>query len=139
MALRDELKRIDLFAALPDSALDDLIQSGTSFTLSPGKTIVQQGASDVGFQIVRAGSATVTVNDVERGSIGEGDFFGEISLFDPDGRRSATVIAGPAGVETFAISALTFSSVMDKYPQIARALLPVLVRRIQAAGAVPLA
>jgi CRP-like cAMP-binding protein len=135
MALRDELKRIDLFAALPDSALDELIQAGTSFKLSPGKRIVQQGAADVGFQILRSGSAAVTVNDVDRGTIGAGDFFGEISLFDPDGRRSATIIAGPDGAETFAISALTFSSIMDKYPQIARALLPVLVRRIQAAEA----
>lgn len=135
MALRDELRRIDLFAALPDSALDDLIQAGTRFKLSPGKKIVQQGASDVGFQIVRSGSAEVTVNDVERGTIGAGEFFGEISLFDPEGRRSATIIAGPEGAETFAISALSFSAIMDKYPQIARALLPVLVQRIHAAEA----
>ncbi len=135
MALRNELKRIDLFAALPDSAPDELIQAGTSFKLSPRKRIVQQGASDVGFQILRSGSAAVTVNDVDRGTIGAGEFFGEISLFDPDGRRSATIIAGPEGAETFAVSALTFSSIMDKYPQIARALLPVLVRRIQAAEA----
>lgn len=132
MALRDELKRIDLFAALPDSALDEVIQSGTSFKLSPGKKVVQQGASDVGFQIVRSGSGEVTVNDVARGSVRPGEFFGEISLFDPDGRRSATIVAGPEGLETFAISALTFSSIMDRYPQVARALLPVLVRRIQA-------
>lgn len=135
MALRDELKRIDLFAALPDSALDDLIQAGTRFKLSPGKRIVQQGASDVGFQIVRAGSASVTVNDADRGTIGAGDFFGEMSLFDPDGRRSATIVAGPEGAETFAISALSFSAIMDKYPQIARALLPVLVGRVHAAEA----
>lgn len=135
MALRDDLRRIDLFAALPDSALDDLIQAGTRFKLGPGKKIVQQGASDVGFQIVRAGSASVTVNDVDRGTIGAGDFFGEMSLFDPEGRRSATIVAGPDGAETFAISALSFSAIMDKHPQIARALLPVLVGRVQAAEA----
>jgi CRP-like cAMP-binding protein len=35
-------------------------------------------------------------------------------------------------VETFAISALAFASLMDRYPQVARALLPVLTARIRA-------
>lgn len=85
----------------------------------------------MGFQIVKRGSATVSVNGVERGSIDEGGYFGEMSLIDHQG-RSATIVAGPDGVETFAVSALAFSSLMDRYPQIARTLLPVLTARIRA-------
>ena len=131
MTLRESLSQVDLFRALPDAALDEIMSSGTSFSLNPGTTLVIEGSSDMGFQIVKRGSATVSVNGVERGSIDEGGYFGEMSLIDHQG-RSATIVAGPDGVETFAVSALAFSSLMDRYPQIARTLLPVLTARIRA-------
>jgi CRP/FNR family transcriptional regulator, cyclic AMP receptor protein len=131
MSLREALKQVDLFRALPDSALDEIIATGTTFTLIAGTTLVIEGSTDAGFQIVKRGSAEVSVNGVDRGSITEGGYFGEMSLIDHHG-RSATIAAGPEGVETFAISALAFASLMDRYPQVARALLPVLTARIRA-------
>jgi CRP-like cAMP-binding protein len=131
MALREDLQKVNLFAALPSSALDQLIKSGTTFKLGPHAQVVQQGAADVGFQLLRRGSAVVTVNGVERGTLGPGDYFGEMSLFDSTGRRTATIVSGPEGVETFAISQLTFSALLDRNPEVARALLPALVRRIE--------
>jgi CRP-like cAMP-binding protein len=136
MALRDELARVDLFRAVPDPALDALIQSGTTMRLQPGGVIVEQGSADAGFQLVRRGSAHAMVNGVVRGMLGAGDYFGEISLID-GAPRSATVTAGAEGVETFAVSALAFASLMDSYPQVARALLPVLTARIRAIEAGP--
>ena len=131
MTLRESLTQVDLFRALPDSAMDEIMAMGTTFTLQPGTTLVIEGSTDAGFQIVKRGSATVIVHGVERGPITEGGYFGEMSLIDHQG-RSATIIAGPDGVETFAVSALAFGSLMDRYPQIARALLPVLTARIRA-------
>jgi CRP-like cAMP-binding protein len=136
MALREELKQVDLFRALPDSALDELIQTGTTLTFRPGSSVVEQGSPDAGFQLVRAGSAVVTVNGGKRAMLTAGDFFGEVSLIDHE-PRSASVTAGPEGVETFAISALTFSALMDRNPQVARALLPVLTARIRTIEATP--
>lgn len=137
MTLREDLQRIDLFAALPDEALDELIQAGTTFRLSPNSEVFHQGDPDMGFHIVRSGSATVTVNGVERGELGEGDYFGEMSLFDESGRRTATIAAGPEGVETFAVSALSMSALMDQNPQIPRALLRVLAERIRRVESAP--
>jgi CRP/FNR family transcriptional regulator, cyclic AMP receptor protein len=134
MSLREALRSVDLFRALPESALDELLQSGTTFRMNPGNTLVRQGAMDEGFQIVRKGSAEVTVDGVVHGTLGVGDYFGEMSLID-GAPRSATVVAGPEGVETFAVSALTFSALMDRNPQVARSLLPVLTARIRAAEA----
>jgi CRP-like cAMP-binding protein len=134
MTLRESLSQVDVFSALPDSALDEVMSMGTTFTLKPGTTLVIEGSNDGGFQIVRRGSATVSVHGVDRGLITQGGYFGEMSLIDHQG-RSATIVAGPEGVETFAVSALAFSSLMDRYPQIARALLPILTARIRAAEA----
>jgi CRP/FNR family cyclic AMP-dependent transcriptional regulator len=131
VTLRESLGQVDLFSALPGAAVDELVASGTTFTLKPGTSLTIQGSSDAGFHFILHGSATVSVNGVERGTIEEGGYFGEISLIDHHG-RSATIVAGNEGVQTFAISALAFSGLMDRYPEVARALLPVLTARIRA-------
>ena len=132
MDLRQALHQVDLFRALPESALDDLMQSGTTFKLPAGRAIVEQGAPGGGFQLIRTGSAVVSIDGFERVTLGEGQYFGEMSLID-NAPRSATVLAGPDGVTTFALSPLNFSALMDRHPQVARALLPVLTARIRAA------
>lgn len=130
MLLREALTQVDLFSALPDSALDKLVQGGTTLKMHPGHVLVTQGSTDAGFQLVRDGSVVVSVNGVEVATQKAGGYFGEMSLID-SAARSATVVAGPEGAETFAVSALTFSSLMNDNPQIARALLPVLTARIR--------
>ena len=76
------------------------------------------------------GSAEVEVNGVVRGPLNVGDYFGEISLVDglP---RSATVVAGPDGLSTFALSALAFEPVVKENPEVAQALLKALTARIR--------
>ena len=52
-----------------------------------GATVTQEGAGGAGFFVVEDGTADVTVQGQPRGSIGPGDYFGEIApLTDrPDG------------------------------------------------------
>jgi CRP/FNR family cyclic AMP-dependent transcriptional regulator len=131
MTLRDDLRKVDLFHALPDATLDQLIGGGVTLKKRPGSVLVEQGSADAGFQLIRRGSVSVTVSGVDRGEMGPGDFFGEMSLLE-SAPRSATVVAGPEGAETFAVSSAAFSSLMDNNPQVARLLIPVLIRRIRA-------
>ena len=136
MSLRDDLKKVDLFRALPDSMIDGLIQGGTTLRTQPGGAVVVQGSTDAGFHLILDGSAQVSVNDIPRATIGPGDYFGEMSLIDA-APRSATVTAGPEGVKTFAISALTFAQLMDANPQMVRDLVGVLTARIRAIESSP--
>jgi len=124
------LAKIDLFEGLPRDTLDDLMGRGTTLTFPAGHHVVEQGTDDAGLQVVLEGSAEVTVNDVDRATLRPGDYFGEISLIDGK-PRSATIVAGPDGLTTFALSALAFAPVMKGNPDVAQALLEALTARIR--------
>lgn len=132
MRPQEALARIDLFQSLSRDVIDELAQRGSTIQVGPGKVIVRQGDSVPGLQLILEGSAKVLVNDVERGNMGEGDYFGEISLIDR-APRSATIVAGEDGARTFTVSPLAFSELLDAHPEIARALLPVLTARLRSA------
>jgi CRP-like cAMP-binding protein len=124
------LAKIDLFEGLSRDTLDDLMARGTTLTFPAGHHAVEQGTDDAGLQVVLEGSAEVTVNDVDRAPLRPGDYFGEISLIDGK-PRSATVVAGPDGLTTFALSALSFAPVLKGNPDVAQALLKALTARIR--------
>jgi CRP/FNR family transcriptional regulator, cyclic AMP receptor protein len=124
------LAKVDLFAGLSKETLSDLIARGSTLTINPGAHATEQGSNDAGLQVVLDGSAEVSVNGVDRSALGPGDYFGEISLVDglP---RSATVVAGPDGLTTFALSALSFAPVVKENPDVAQALLKALAARVR--------
>lgn len=125
------LGQLDLFAGVPDDVLSDLVAAGSTRTTPAGGVVATQGSSDAGLSVVLEGSVDVEVNGESRPPIGEGGYFGEISLIDGHG-RSANVTAGADGVKTFAISQLNFSPLIDKHSSLARALLKALCGRIRA-------
>ncbi|MEU4196273.1 cyclic nucleotide-binding domain-containing protein [Kribbella sp. NPDC026611] len=124
------LAKIDLFEGLSKDTLSDLIERGTTLKIPAGGHAVDQGADDAGLQVVLEGSAEVTVNGVVREPLGVGDYFGEISLIDglP---RSATIVAGPDGLSTFALSSLAFAPVVRENSEVAQTLLKALTARIR--------
>jgi CRP-like cAMP-binding protein len=124
------LAKVDLFAGLSRETLSDLITRGTTLTINAGAHATEQGSDDAGLQVVLDGSAEVSVNGVDRAPLGPGDYFGEVSLVDglP---RSATVVAGPDGLTTFALSALSFAPVVKENPDVAQALLKALAARVR--------
>jgi CRP/FNR family cyclic AMP-dependent transcriptional regulator len=124
------LAKIDLFEGLPPEVMSDLASRGTTLSKNAGSTVVEQGSAETGLQVVLEGTADVTVNGVARPSLNVGDYFGEISLLDGQ-PRSATIVAGPDGVTTFALSALAFAPVVKANPDVAQALLKALCARIR--------
>lgn len=129
-AVRKFLSEIDLFAGLPDDVLSDLAGKGTSMTTAPGKEVVHEGAADAGLRVILEGSAEVTVHGVKRGTMGPGQYFGEISLIDGQ-PRSATLTAGPTGITTYALSPLALEPLLKTRPEVAIVLLNALCARIR--------
>jgi CRP/FNR family transcriptional regulator len=91
-ASADTLKKVPLFAGLDNRELGQIASSMRERRFSAGDTITQEGAGGAGFFVVESGEADVTVAGEARGSIGPGDYFGEIALIN-ESPRTATITA----------------------------------------------
>ncbi len=128
--LAEKLSSVDLFSGLDQRTLDSLVQRGTTMSFPAGRVVAEQDRDGSTFHLVLEGSATVSVNGVERAVVTDGHYFGEMSLLD-GAPRSATIVAGADGLKTFTVSQLRFSELLDEEPQVARLLCTALVARIR--------
>ena len=87
------LKKVPLFAGLDDRELRQIAESLHERRFSAGDTVTKEGAGGAGFFFVDQGEASVTVDGQPRGTIGPGDYFGEIALLTGS-ERTATIVAG---------------------------------------------
>ena len=88
----DVLKKVPLFAGLDDRELQAIAASMRERRFAAGDTVTEEGAGGAGFFVVESGEAEVTVDGEARGTIGQGDYFGEIALLTGSD-RTATITA----------------------------------------------
>jgi CRP/FNR family transcriptional regulator, cyclic AMP receptor protein len=91
-ASADTLKKVPLFAGLDDSELNQIAQSMRERRYKAGDSVTQEGTGGAGFFVVEEGEGDVTIGGESKGSIGPGDYFGEIALLN-DSLRTATITA----------------------------------------------
>ena len=87
-----QLKRIPIFADVPDEDLSVITTFATAEEVPDGKVIVREGDYANAFMAIEEGTAKVTREGDEVGQLGPGDIFGEIGLIEKE-RRTATVEA----------------------------------------------
>ena len=126
----EALGRTDLFAGLKKKALESIASRGRDVHHDAGKEITEEGASGLGFHLIRDGRASVTVGGESRPELGPGDYFGEISLIDGK-PRSATVRA-ETPLTTFSLTSWSFQPILDDHPDVVRHLLDVMCARLRA-------
>jgi CRP/FNR family transcriptional regulator len=88
----DLLKKVPLFAGLDKKELEAIAVSMRERRFKAGDTVTQEGAGGVGFFVVEEGQAAVNVGGESKGSVGPGDYFGEIALIN-ESPRTATLTA----------------------------------------------
>ena len=88
----DMLKKVPLFSGLDDKELQAVASSMRERKFRAGDTVTQEGAGGVGFFVVESGEADVNVGGEAKGSVGPGDYFGEIALIN-ESPRTATLTA----------------------------------------------
>jgi CRP/FNR family cyclic AMP-dependent transcriptional regulator len=138
MSIEDTLAQVPLFSQLSRRDLRRLARGAVSRHFGKGDIIVKEGEQAVVFYFVGSGSAEV-VKGAEGtsprvlGTLGPGDFFGEMALLD-NYLRSATVRA-LEDTECVVLSRWDFLAELRTSPSIAVQMLPVLSRRLREAEA----
>jgi CRP/FNR family cyclic AMP-dependent transcriptional regulator len=87
-----QLKRVPLFAEVPDESLAKIAPFTRVDEFAPGKEVIREGGYSNDFYVITEGSAKVERDGQEIADLGPGDVFGEQGLLEKQA-RSATVRA----------------------------------------------
>jgi CRP-like cAMP-binding protein len=125
----DILKKVPLFADLDDRELEQIAGSMRERTFSAGDTVTQEGAGGAGFFVVESGEAEVTVDGAPRGTIGPGDYFGEIALLTGSD-RTATIRA-VSDLHCYGMTPWDFRPLVESNSNIAWKLLTAMAEKLR--------
>jgi len=123
------LASVPLFSSLSDRALRSVARTGVDRSYAAGERIVAKGEKGIGFYLVLEGRVEVRSDGKTLATVAPGNFFGEMALFEEQ-RRTADVIAVSAA-RCLVLSRHEFWGKMNDEPEVLRALMAELVRRLR--------
>ena len=132
--IRDGLADSDVFGALYDEELDELIDYGQTIQVTAGKIIFQRDDPSDSVMIVLTGRVKIYNVSAEGKEavlnfIDEGQCFGEIGMLDGKG-RSADASAISAS-ELFVLKRADVTSFIEKHPEVAWRVIGVLCAKLR--------
>ena len=124
------LGSVPLFSSLTTRQRKSIADSGKERSYPAGASIVKLGDKGVGFYLVLEGKANVRKENRSLATLGPGQFFGEMALFDEQPRTADVVAESPTRV--LVLSSWEFWGALSKEPEVLRALMQEMVRRLRA-------
>jgi CRP/FNR family cyclic AMP-dependent transcriptional regulator len=132
MDAQQTLKKVPIFAKLEDKHLKQLAAIMVPRKFGAGEVVVKEGDAGAGVFVISSGKVEVVKGDGSvLNTLGPGDFFGEMSLFEGF-PRSATVRALEE-TECLAMTRWDFRAELSQHAEIAVAVLETVVRRLREA------
>jgi len=122
------LKRVPLFADIPDEQLRRIANSARERQFAAGTAIVTTGETGHGFYLIMTGRADVQHEGRTVRTLGPGEYFGELALLR-DTARSATVTAREP-TTCLQLTRWDFKGLLDAHPALALHLLETVAERI---------
>ena len=128
------LSSIPMFRSCTTEQLDRLAELGTAVTVTDADGVSEGDRGD-DFFVITSGKGRVTRGGREVADLGPGDYFGELSLFDPAPRNASVSAVGPMSLVS--LSRDSFVQALDEMPQIRDTLLHGMAHRIHELDARP--
>ncbi len=123
------LRPVPLFADLSTAELKKLARLMDEVDVKQGTVIIREGNTGGEFFIIVEGEIAIRRGSRRLGTLGPGDFFGEIALIDK-GPRSATAIAETA-CRLMVLASREFHSMLNAEPKVERKILRTLAARVR--------
>ena len=126
---REILEKIPLFKGVSDNFLRDVSLHMRPIVCVPDECVFNEG--DIGNEMyfVIRGKLEVVMNDEPLSVLTDGDFFGEISLFTEQKRRTAAVISQSYS-DLYRLDRELFEEVLKRYPKIAEHIKKIADERV---------
>ncbi len=130
----DALRSVPLFRPLDDEAANELCGLLTIREVAAGTALFHRGEPGDALYLIERGSVRISVKDADGhdttlAEMGNGDFFGEMSLLDGNARSADATASGESRLAVLARA--DFLSFLRKNPDIALGILTALTHRLR--------
>jgi CRP/FNR family transcriptional regulator, cyclic AMP receptor protein len=130
---QEVLAKVPLFSMLSKKDLAKLADNAHDRTFPAGAVLTEEEETGVTFGVIVEGQAAVNIHGRTARTLGPGDYFGEMALIDHS-YRSATITA-ETELRCLLFTAWVFRPFALEHPEVAWALLEMMVRRVREAEA----
>lgn len=121
------LKSIPLFASLSNKEREAVSRWADEVDLPEGKQLMTEGEFAYEFFVIQEGTVEVTQEGNTIGTMGPGEFFGEIALVETE-RRTATVVT-TSPVRAIVMHGRDFREMEREMPEVAKQVLETIRQR----------
>jgi CRP/FNR family cyclic AMP-dependent transcriptional regulator len=124
----ERVASIPLLAVLDKRARQQVLRTAREAHYAPGQAVVHQDDPATVLYLIVSGHAAVEQGGRKVGSMGPGEFFGELALIEAHG-RTATVVAEDE-LDCLLVSAWEFKASLEEHPQMAIPMLTAMIARL---------
>ena len=125
----DLLRHVPLFAGCGTRQLEEIERLADEIDVPAGTTLMQEGQFAGEFFLIVDGTVNVDKGGNKIGSLGPGEFLGEIALID-GGPRTATATTATDS-KLLVVGHREFHSLMEAHPAISLSILEALAKRVR--------
>lgn len=133
------LRRVPLFAELPDEDLRGIAERMTARRLAAGETLFVRGEPGSALYVIVRGTVRVLLPSARPGAkpvvleqLGAGEFVGEMALIDSAPRMASVDSSG--GAELLELTRDSFMRQLDGSPRVGIAMLAIMSKRLRVAA-----
>jgi CRP/FNR family transcriptional regulator, cyclic AMP receptor protein len=134
-ALEAQLAGVPLFAGLDDAQLQHVARLMFQAREPAGVVLTKEGERGHEFAIVLDGEVEVRQEGRVLGTLGAGDYIGEIALLDERARRTATIVTTQA-VQVAFLGRTEFNALLAEMPELSELIRATMTERLAAQDAV---